>query len=250
MCPIPEEQASAQRWTLVEGRQRFRLHALVLDDETRHAAYQRLRARIFYEQLGWQVTVTPDGREVDRYDTRADGSLVIYTLFRLSRRQPVLLGGIRISTLHTWEDAMVMQEMHEAGLFPDAVTRELQAQVPASSLLEVTRLCLDRRHPLLTRDPAQRAVAQELLIAGVYRVAEQTGRTQVLAVVSTGYARILEHLHFVLHPYYTHQPHHKTGYVLAIIDLAASVRAMQQREQRDRVRRVLSLCYDARWIEP
>src|SRR5437879_11548631 len=58
---------------VVRGR-RYCIRRLTWEDKERQNEYQRLRATIFVEQLGWNIPVDEEGRERDRYDQ--DSSIV------------------------------------------------------------------------------------------------------------------------------------------------------------------------------
>src|SRR5437879_9250019 len=100
------------------------------------AAYQRLRAAIFVDQLGWAVPVDERGREYDHYDIEDDPTVSVHGVFGYAGntmssqpdvgrviehiRRPHFLGGVRIFTLRSWSNSMVMREFADAGMLPDA----------------------------------------------------------------------------------------------------------------------------------
>ncbi len=245
---LSAEAHYGQAWTVAEQEQPFRVCLLARDDP-RQMEYQRLRARIFGEQLHWNVVITDDGREVDRFDLHESQAMHAYTVYQLSEGEEDLLSGVRVCVLAAWEDSMVMQEFQAAGLFSPAVLAILRERSDGGTLLEITRLCVQRRrlHTHATRMHLE--LAQHLAYAAVYHMAEQTGRSLVLAVVSAGYLRVLHHAGFVVQVCHAQQLSRKVGSALTIIDLPASIHAMRALGKHAQVARLLVLCQDARWVD-
>ena len=242
------EPQHERTWTIAEQGARFRVRSLHRDDHEQHMSYQRLRAEIFGAQLRWQVVVTPDGREIDRYDQCDDPTIQAHTVSLVEGDEEHLVGGVRTFALCSWEASMVMQEFRVAGMFSDEVLGSLQEAYQAEKLLEVTRLCVQRRHCVTPTTALHRQMAQDFTYATVYRVAEVTGRSLVLAVVSTGYRCLLQRMGFVIHVHATHEPGRKTGYTLTIIDLVASMHRMRATGKQEQAARLLSLCQQDHWL--
>lgn len=145
-----------------------------------------------------------------------------------------------------------MREMQAAGLFPCGVLSALRANWQPERLLEITRLCVQRHTPhdhLARLTPQQLKVAQNLAYASMYQVAEQTGRSLALAVVSAGYLRLLQRMGFVVRICYGHALDRPTGYALTIIDLATSISVMRVQGKIEQVMTLLHLCQDHQWIK-
>lgn len=241
-----------QAWTLAEAGATFRVRSLHWQDTARHAAYQDLRYQIFFQQLHWAVAVTSDGREVDRYDQSATVPVRTHTIYIVREQQEVLLAGVRTSAFRDWQDTMVMGEMQAAGLFPSSTLSAFRARWQPERLLEATRLCVQRHTPqdhLTHMTQHHLKVAQDLAYASLYQVAEQTGRSLLLAVVSAGYLRLLRRIGFVVQVCYAHSLDHPTGYALTVIDLATSILVMRAQGKVEQIARLLLLCQDRQWIE-
>jgi len=231
------------------------------------AAYQRLRAAIFVDQLGWAVPVDARGREYDHYDIEDDPTVSVHGVFgytgsTMSRqpdvgraiehiRRPHFLGGVRIFTLRSWSNSMVMREFADAGMLPDAILYQLQRQYDCSDLLELTRLCVQRGRRYVPAGPHALApipgfdmtLARDLLYTAVFSMAASTGRTLALALVHAPYVKIMRRTHFVFDMLYAHELTCKQGYALTMIDLEASMHKIYQLD-RPRALRALSLCDD------
>lgn len=235
----------------------LRVRRLDSQDTARQDAYQRLRATRFVSHLGWQIAVDAQGRERDQYDLRADPSIFVSGVYGVEgmgaasgagviQDAEVLLGGVRIFALRDWQDSMVTNEFASVGMLPDTALASLTRQYACQDLLEITRLCVQRGHWYPSAASASPrfpcAIARDLVYAAVYQVAEQTGRELALALVTTGYAQVMQRSHFVFREIMTHHPQVSSGYALTVIDLAATFQAIDAAGESARAERMTALC--------
>ena len=234
----------------MQGKQRYCLRQLHCSDFPRQREYQRLRAKIFVDQFGWQIPVDRAGCERDRYDELDENRVRISCVYgkRSWRGTECLLGGVRTLILRSWDDSMTTNEFHLAGMIPLNVIQSLKARYQENTILEITRLCLQRGRiydPQWTGySPTQfhMGIARDLVYASVYELAEQTGRYLALGIADRYYLRVMRHSHFAFEELYTQIDGARGGYSLTMIDLSATIKAMMQSGAYDRVRRMLVLC--------
>jgi hypothetical protein len=116
--------------------------------------------------------------------------------------------------------------------------------------LEITRLCLRRGHIYKPQWGAAEygasrfhlEIARDLVYATVYALAEQTGRKLGLLIVDYYYLLVMRRSHFVFEELYSHPTKGKGGYSLTVLDLPATIFAMEKAGAYDRIQRMLSLC--------
>ncbi len=235
-----------------EQEQSYCIRHLHRYDFIRHNAYQRLRANIFVKQLGWDIPVDSRGRERDRYDEMDEDCVQIACVYGKGnwRGAEYLLGGVRTLILKNWDDSMTVNEFHLIGMIPPSIVSLLKERYDPTDLLEITRLCLQRGHIYEPQREAARhrvlrfnlAVARDLVYATVYSLVEQTGRKRGLLIVDRYYLRVMQRSHFVFEELYSSAQGGKKGYSLTILDLHATIFAMEKAGAYDRIQRMLSLC--------
>ncbi len=126
----------------------------------------------------------------------------------------------------------------------------LKERYEPTDLLEITRLCLRRGHIYEPQWAAagygasqfHLAVARDLVYATVYALVEQTGRKQALFIVDRYYLLVMRRSHFVFEELYSHPQGGRGGYSLTVLDLFATIFAIEKAGAYDRVQRMLSLC--------
>ncbi len=133
----------------------------------------RLRARIFYDRLGWDVTVV-DGKERDKYDDEAP----VYIIYADDDT-----GGIKgsLRLLPTTGPTLLADTF--ADTLPDA------ALISAPTIWECTRFCLDDK--MLdrgNRDELQ--IASGILIAALGEVGLKAGIESVLGNFDSSMLRL------------------------------------------------------------
>ncbi len=135
-------------YSVFEQGQRYCVRYLHRYDFTRHNAYQRLRAKIFVKQSGWEIPVDERGRERDRYDGLDEERIQIACVYGKGnwRGAEYLLGGVRTHILRNWDDSMTINEFHRIGMIPFSIASSLKERYDPTDLLEITRLCLRRGH--------------------------------------------------------------------------------------------------------
>lgn len=160
-----------------------------------------------------------------------------------------LLGGVRIFQLRNWDDSMVVNEFHDAGMIPGRVLQLLEDRYDCCELLELTRFCVQRGRwyiPLHVRDKSfpgfHCAVAHDTTYASVYSFAEKTKRWSALALVDAGYLRVMKRSHFVFEEVYSQQRDAHQGYALTVIDLPATIRSIREAGESERAERMMTLC--------
>ncbi|HVE22230.1 MAG TPA: acyl-homoserine-lactone synthase [Acidocella sp.] len=129
------------------------------------------RAAVFYERLGWDVTVK-NGREIDRYDEEA---APLY-LLAVDDDQRVL-GSLRL--LATTGPTMLRNEF--AHFFDDAV------DVAAPTIWECTRFCVP---PVLDRGVQDVGTISAALLIGTCELCLASGIDYVVGVYEAPMARI------------------------------------------------------------
>lgn len=241
---------------VLEQEHYYCVRRIAWHDSIRKRAYQVLRAETFVKRLGWNIPLTPDGREYDRYDQRTDEAIHIHGVYgRSSRETEYLLGGVRIFHLHSWDDSMVVNEFYDAGMIPGDVLQHLKDHYHPTEYLELTRLCLQHGRwyvPSELQDTAFAGfrcdVARDLIYASAYMQAEQTNRRSALALVDAGYLRVMKRSHFIFRQLYAQHIEKRQGYALMIIDLAATIRALRRAGANERAGRMMVLCQNKAWV--
>lgn len=234
---------------IAQGKQRYCLRQLHRSDFSRQRHYQRLRAKIFVDQFGWQIPVDRAGCESDRYDNFDEDQVRISCIYGKGnwRGAECLLGGVRTLILENWNGSMTMNEFVANGMIPFSVVQSLKERYNPTHLLEITRLCLQRGR-IYTPDwgyhPLQfhLGIARDLIYSSVYALAEQTGRYHALGITDRYYLRVMKTSHFVFEELYTQEQEKRGGYSLVMIDLFATIDSMQASGMNDRVKRMLMLC--------
>lgn len=133
----------------------------------------RLRARIFHDRLGWDVTVV-DGKERDKYDEEAP-VYIIYADDDTGR----IKGSLRL--LPTTGPTLLADTF--ADTLPDA------ANLTAPTIWECTRFCLDDK--MLDRDNCDELqIASGVLIAGLGEIGLKAGIESVLGNFDSSMLRL------------------------------------------------------------
>lgn len=256
-----------------EDGHRYHIRRIPWWDSARQAAFQRLRAQVFVGKLGWDIPVSLDGREYDRYDGGGGRAITVEGVFGADDEGVEhLLAGVRIFQLRTWDDSMLAHEFMQNGMVPAGILDQLDARFEPSELLELTRLCVYPRRGTLplggvgalsvrttsnyagawapartnTCEPPQYeydlAAARDLCYGAVYCTAEATQRRFVLGIVDSRYLRIMRRAHFAFEELYSRDLDVAAGYAVVITDLVQTIRALEQAGQQIRAARMLALC--------
>jgi hypothetical protein len=239
-------------YSVFEQGQWYCVRQLHRYDFVRQSAYQRLRAEIFVKQLGWKIPMDARGRECDHYDEMSEDRVQVSCIYGKGNKRNVecLLGGVRTLIPRNWDDSMAVNDFHLINMIPSSIVNLLKERYDPTSLLEITRLCLRRGH---IYEPQWEAVgygasrfhleiARDLAYATVYALAEQTGRKLGLLIVDRYYLLVMRRSHFVFEELYSHPIKGKEGYSLTVLDLPATIFAMEKAGAYDRIQRMLSLC--------
>jgi N-acyl-L-homoserine lactone synthetase len=240
-------ERQAAMYSVFEQGQRYCVRYLHRYDFTRQNAYQRLRADIFVKQAGWELSVDKRNREHDRYDEMDENRIQIACVYRRYGYKEYLLGGVRIHTLETWDDSMVVNEFHSIGMIPTSIVSLLKERYSPTDFLEISRLCLRRGKTdeivdRVSKIPSFRPeVTRDLIYAAMFAQVEKVGRRQLLFIADRYYLQVLRRSHFVLEELYFHPQEGKRGYSLAVLDFLASLTALENVGAYDQVRRILSL---------
>lgn len=240
------------RTDVFERGQLYRIRHLSWNDLPRQSEYQRLRTEVFVNQLGWEIPISEDQREYDRYDIGGGQAINVYCVYGLLGDREHLLGGLRIFRLRTWDDSMVMHEFRQAGMIPDTTLRELAKRYEASDLIELTRLCVQAGRwyrPLDATDEQafNLTTARDFTYAAAYHEADTIDRGIALAIVDSLYLRVMRRSHFVLDEVYSRNLDSRDGYALVAVDLAATIRAIRDAGADDRADRMTILCKHREW---
>lgn len=233
----PNSIVSQPLFKLREQGQDYLVRSVSWNDIARQDEYQRLRAEVFVQQFGWKVPVDSSGRERDRYDSIKDPTVSVYGVYGKGERSEVLLGGIRIFSLQTWEDSMACREFREAEIIPENVIQKLEI-IDCRNILELTRFCLARSlSSSLKRGGFSRSIVRDLLFASACFAAQESVRQKALALVDQTYLKVLYRSHFVIQEIYQ-------GYRVALImiDTWATVRAIWDSGNWIQAERMLALC--------
>jgi acyl homoserine lactone synthase len=154
----------------------------------------RQRYKVFYERLGWQVSVT-DGKEVDEFDDQDS----VYLL--TTDQGGIVIGGWRLRpTLHPYMLCKVFPELLHGAKAP--VHR---------AVWEISRFAVEGgRHkgPSYGFGRAARA-----LVAGTVQFAVDIGMTQCVMVVSVALERLLRGFGLNLHRF---GPPRRVGRVMSV----------------------------------
>ena len=239
-------------YSVFEQGQWYCVRQLHRYDFVRQSAYQRLRAEIFVKQLGWEIPVDARGRERDRYDEMGEEHIRVSCVYGKANKRGVecLLGGVRTLILRNWDDSMAVNEFHLINMIPSSIVNLLKDDYNPTDLLEITRLCLQRGHVYKPRwefagygtSRFDMGIARDLVFANVYALMEQTGRKLALGIADQHYLRVMQRSHFVFEELYSHPTGGRGGYSLTMIDLPATIFAMEEAGAHERIQRMLSLC--------
>jgi acyl homoserine lactone synthase len=136
----------------------------------------RLRARIFHDQLGWDVKVT-DGRERDKYDCEGP----VYIIYTDSRLRQVK-GSLRL--LPTTGPTLLADFFSDT--LPDA------ADLRAPTIWECSRFCLDDR--ALANDHDGLLFASTVLLIALGDLAIRSGIESILGNFDSAMLRLYRRL--------------------------------------------------------
>jgi N-acyl-L-homoserine lactone synthetase len=136
----------------------------------------RLRARIFHDQLGWDVGVI-DGRERDKYDAE-EPAYIIYTDDQLCQ----VKGSLRL--LPTTGPTLLADFFSDT--LPDAVN------LSAPTIWECTRFCLDDK--ALEKDQEGLLFASTVLVIALGDLAISTGIESIIGNFDSSMLRLYRRL--------------------------------------------------------
>lgn len=140
----------------------------------------RQRYKVFYERLGWQVSVT-NGREVDEFDD--EDSVYVLT----TDQRGVVIGG--------WRLRPTMRPYMLSNVFPDLL---YGAKAPMDrSIWEISRFAVEAGN--MRRPSYGFGYAARALLAGTVQFAVKVGMTQCVMVVSVALERLLRAFGLKLH---------------------------------------------------
>ncbi|HLI69582.1 MAG TPA: acyl-homoserine-lactone synthase [Ktedonobacteraceae bacterium] len=205
-------------------------------DQKRQDEYQRLRADVFVKAMGWRIPVDSQGRERDRYDIEQERYHVnIYGVYGQAGQTELLLGGLRLLTLQSWQDSMLANEF--VSMFPAPILRALFWQ-DAQKYIEITRFCVRRGrwYPALGQQRFSCITARDLTYAAAYAVAFQTRRTLAVAAVDPQYMKIMQRSEFAFHSLCV-----APNATLVIIDLMGTIRRIRAAGDEARAQRMLAM---------
>lgn len=131
----------------------------------------RLRARVFKDRMGWDVTVT-NGREFDQFDELNPTSIVVVD-------RGVVVGHTRV--LPATGPTMLSESF--------SFLATTGAYAPHSGMIETSRFCVDTSTARLTPDGIH--LATMTLIAGILEWAELGGYSEIVTVTDVRLERIL-----------------------------------------------------------
>lgn len=131
----------------------------------------RLRARVFKDRMGWDVTVL-DGQEFDQFDELKPTSILVVD-------RGVVVGHTRI--LPATGPTMLSEAF--------GVLASPGAFAPHSGMLETSRFCVDTSTARLTPDGIH--LATMTLIAGILEWAELGANSEIVTVTDVRLERIL-----------------------------------------------------------
>ena len=239
---------------LVEAR-RYRVRAIPWNETPTQLAYQRLRAEVFIDQLGWRLPRGPLGGESDRYDIGGQ-AITVYGAFGIDGcGREHLLGGVRIFRLRAWDDSMLPHEFAGLGMVPPPIMKQLKARYPQANLNELTPLCVrpGRRWspPDAPEETFDLGVAGDLCYAATCLEAEMTNRWHALAIVDAVYERVMRRAHFQMEPIHSVKASaaDRYGYSVVLIDMPATIKAIRASGAEDRANRIVSMCQE-KWLLP
>lgn len=237
-------------YSVFEQGQWYCVRQLHRYDFVRQSAYQRLRAEIFVKQLGWKIPMDTRGRERDHYDEMSEDRVQASCVYGKHRYTEYLLGGVRTHMLEEWDDSMIVNVFHPIGMIPLSVVSLLKDRYDPTELLEVTRLCLQRGRTYEIQIPGntsykpsfQMGIARDLVYATIFAHFDQSRRKLVLSMVDRYFLQVMRRSHFVFEELYTHPQGGRGGYSLTVLDLLATILAMENAGAYDQIQRLLSLC--------
>lgn len=225
---------------LNEDNRKYLVRHISCYDFERQDEYQRLRTEIFVKSLGWQIPVDEQGRERDHYDSPHNPVVRVYGVYGQDGRAEYLLGGVRLFSLRTWEDTMIMNEFRALGMVHSSAVRYLST-LDCRDFMEITRFCVRRGrwyHPLKNNPAAFNcAVARDLTYAGAYALSRETRRNKAVGIADPHYLQVMQRSHFAFK-----EISFARGVSLVIIDLWKTIRAISEAGDEARARRMLALC--------
>lgn len=233
--------------------QRYRVRPIAWNETPMQLAYQRLRAEVFIDQLGWQLPRGPRGDESDRYDVGGDAITVYGAIGVEAGGREHLLGGVRIFRLRAWDDSMLPHEFRGLGMVPEPIMRGLTQRHPRADLLELTRLCV---RPGRQWSPPDRpdiifdlGIARDLCYAAAYLEAETLGRSHALAIVDAVYERVMRRARFQFERIHSvvARATDRYGYSVVLIDLPATIKSIRAAGDEERANRMVALCRE-KWM--
>lgn len=154
----------------------------------------RHRYKVFYERLGWQVSVA-DGREIDQFDD--EDSVYVLT----ADQSDTVLGG--------WRLRSTMRPYMLSHVFPQLLHGTEAPQ--DRSIWEISRFAVEstgRRIPSFGFGDTARA-----LLTGTVHFAMRVGMTQCVMVVSVALERLLRSFGLRLHRF---GPPKRIGHVMSV----------------------------------
>lgn len=228
--------------------QLYQVRMLGEADEDRNTAYQQLRGDIFVRSLGWSLPIDDLGREKDRYDELWQPWISTHCVFTYENEQDeILLGGVRVFELSTWDKSMTFNEFHTSGMIPTSVLDLLQTNYQARNMIELTRLCVMRgkQRMLQYTTKVDFGAVRDYVYACAYAHAEKAQRRYALAIVDHAYYVVCKRAKFIFDELYTRfDRHQRGGYALIVIDLMATIGSIQDVGEHKRARRMVQLCQD------
>jgi len=208
---------------------------LIWQDVHRHHEYQRMRAKVFVETLGWDIPVDAQGRERDRYDQENEAT-TFHCVYGKDEQTEYILGGVRLIAMKHWSDSMLFNEFRGSEFIPESVAH-LLASLDCQTYIEITRFCVQQGRlypPLSIAKKYQCSVARDLTYAGVYALSRQLNRPKAIGIAQPAYLKIMRLGHFQFS-----EIHQTANGSLVIIDLWQTIRAIQEAGDYRRVQRML-----------
>ena len=143
---------------------------------------------------------------------------------------------------------MIWNEFRAANMIPLDILLKLQKTYDASDTLELTRFCARRSNEY--DKTFDLSAVRDYTYASVYAYAERSKRRYALALVHRGYFLVLKRFHFVFETLYTHfnAKSNADKYALVIIDLPATIQALQMSDHHERAHRMMALCHKQSWM--
>ncbi|GLV53427.1 hypothetical protein KDH_02810 [Dictyobacter sp. S3.2.2.5] len=215
-------------------------------DDARHTAYQQLRGDIFVRSLGWSLPIDELDREKDQYDELKSPWINTHCVFISgSEQEENLLGGVRVFELSDWGQSMTFNEFRLKGMIPDSALEVLQNTYQVRNMIELTRLCVVRNKKRISLDTSlvDFTAVRDYVYSCAYVHAEKVQCRYALAIVDYAYYVVCKRSKFIFDELYTRfERHQKGGYALIVIDLSATIMAIQSAGDYERAQRMVQLC--------